>query len=103
MTQILKEAQLPPSLRFLKALVIVLMLCMIGGVITVSALLVTRLRASEAPIPALPAQLNLPDGAKAQAVTMGKGWIAVVTDQDEILIFSAEGQLRQSVALHSPD
>ena len=44
-----EENALPPSLRFLKALVIVLMLSMILGVITVTGLLVTRLRAPLAP------------------------------------------------------
>jgi len=52
------------------------------------------------PRPALPAGISLPDGARAEAVTMGRGWIAVVTDSNEILILDAEsGALRQRVAI----
>jgi hypothetical protein len=42
----------------------------------------------------------LPDGLTAEAVTFGRGWIAVVTDTEEILILDAEtGALRQRVAI----
>ena len=42
----------------------------------------------------------LPDGVRAEAVTFGAGWYAVVTDADTILIFdSATGALRQSVEI----
>ena len=54
-------AGLPPSLMFLKWLVIVLMVTMIGGVITIVSLLVTRMPDGGAP--ALPENLSLPDGA----------------------------------------
>jgi Flp pilus assembly protein protease CpaA len=94
------DAPLPPSLRFLKALVIVLTLTMIGGVITVVGLLVTRMpQAFSAVGPGLPDGFTLPDGARAQAVTFGTGWIAVVTTDDRILIFGRDGTLRQEVAL----
>lgn len=57
---------------------------LILGVITVVALLVIRLAAlkPEAP-PMLPAQINLPKGERTQAVTLGTGWIAVVTSDAE--------------------
>ena len=71
---------LPPSLRLLKALVIVLTLVMIGGVITVVALLVTRMPQALNGVPVLPEAIQMPEGAKAQAVTFGPGWIAVVTE-----------------------
>ncbi len=91
---------LPPSLRLLKWLVIVLTLTMIGGVITVVGLLVTRMpHAFVAPAPSLPDDFSLPEGAKAQAVTFGTGWVAVVTTDDRILIFGSDGDLRQEVAL----
>ena len=94
------DAPLPPSLRFLKALVIALTLTMIGGVITVVGLLVTRMpQAFSAVGPSLPDGFALPDGARAQAVTFGTGWIAVVTTDDRILIFGRDGRLRQEVAL----
>lgn len=91
---------MPPSLRFLKGLVIVLTLTMIGGVITVVALIVTRMpQAFVASTPKLPEAIALPAGAKAEAVTFGKGWIAVVTEDDRILIFGEDGALRQEVRL----
>jgi Family of unknown function (DUF6476) len=43
--------------------------------------------------------LALPAGSSAAAVTFGKGWIAVVTDQDHILIFGKDGTLRQDIAI----
>lgn len=94
------DTVLPPSLRLLKGLVILLTLTMIGAVITVVWLLVTRMPASfAAPAPTLPEAVALPAGRKAAAVTFGQGWIAVVTTDDHILIFGADGTLRQEIAL----
>ncbi|OYW54741.1 MAG: hypothetical protein B7Z31_11260 [Rhodobacterales bacterium 12-65-15] len=94
------DAPLPPSLRFLKGLVIVLTLTMIGGVITVVGVIVTRMpQAFQSITPSLPDGIALPQRAKAVAVTFGIGWIAVVTEDDRILIFDADGSLRQEVAL----
>lgn len=91
---------LPPSLRLLKWLVIVLTLTMIGGVIAIVGLLVTRMpQAFVSPAPVLPENLVLPAGTKAGAVTFGKGWVAVVTDDDRILIFGRDGALRQEVSI----
>lgn len=70
---------------------------MIGGVLVVIGLLVTRLNADA---PVLPDQITLPDGARAQAFTQGDGWYAVVTDGNEILIFDRlTGKLRQRVVV----
>ena len=97
------EPVLPPSLRLLKWLVVVLTLTMIGGVITVVALLVTRMpQVMTASAPALPETFILPEGVKAEAVTFGKGWIAVVTTDDHILIFGQDGTLRQDLTLTPP-
>ncbi|HOZ35330.1 MAG TPA: DUF6476 family protein [Tabrizicola sp.] len=94
------DPTLPPSLRLLKGLVIVLTLTMIGGVITVVGLLVTRMpQAFSAVGPSLPDGFTLPAGAKAEAVTFGTGWIAVVTTDQRILIFGRDGTLRQEVTL----
>lgn len=97
---------LPLSLRLLRALVMVLMVVMILGVITVVWLLVTRMPMAQGNLPpmlpanlTLPADLTLPAGAKALAVTFGAGWIAVVTDQNHILIFDGTGALRQEVPI----
>ncbi len=96
----MEEPELPPSLRLLKRLVTALTITMIVGVITVVGLLVTRMPDFSATMtPALPENLTLPAGATATAVTMGLGWIAVVTTQDQILIFGTDGKLRQTVSI----
>lgn len=71
---------------------------MIGGVIVVIGLLVTRL-SSDAP--SLPAEITLPDGKTATAFTQGTDWFAIVTDDDHILIYNRlTGALRQTVTLN---
>ncbi len=90
---------LPPSLRILKGLVILLTLSMIGAVITVVWLLVTRMPTAFGAALPLPESLRLPEGETAEAVTFGKGWIAVVTASGRILVFSPEGRLRQEMML----
>ena len=70
----------PPRLRQLRRLVTLLTMTLIVGVITVVALLVIRLSSLQRPAaPALPAEIALPAGETARAVTLGDGWIAVVT------------------------
>jgi hypothetical protein len=89
---------LPPGLRFLKALVIVLTLTMIGGVITVVAVIVTRMPQAMQRLPKMPDAITLPDGTRATAFTQGLDWYAVVTADDRILIFDRDsGALRQTV------
>ena len=72
---------------------------MIVGVITVVGLLVTRMPDGRAQAPVVPSELAMPAGARAAAVTFGKGWVAVVTTDDRILVFDDKGALRQQVAL----
>lgn len=90
---------MPPSLRFLKWLVIILTATMIVGVITVVGLLVTRMPGPAAKL-VLPDGLALPAGAQPRAVTMGGDWIAVVTTDDRILIFNPDGSLRQELQIN---
>lgn len=85
----------PANLRFLRRLVTVLTATMLLGVVVVVGLLVTRLSGSN---PDLPASVTLPIGASAVAFTQGDDWYAVVTDQNQILIFGRlDGQLRQTI------
>lgn len=77
------------------------MITMIVGVITVVGLLVTRMPGASTE-PLLPSQIKLLDGAKALAVTMHADWVAVVTEDNRILIFNHDGSLRQEVAVQ-PD
>ncbi len=78
-------------------MVMLLTAVMIGGVLVTFALIVIRLSDRT---PKLPDQIELPDGAKAQALTIGNNWYAVVTEDNRILIFDkTTGKLRQEVAL----
>jgi hypothetical protein len=95
-----ESADRPPELRFLKLLVTTLAGTMIAGLIAIIAILVIRFPAVTAVRPTLPDQVVLPEGVKAEAITFGPGWIAVVTDGGEILILdAATGALRQRVAI----
>ncbi len=85
-------------MRFLKALVNVLMITMIVGVITVVWLLVTRMPNGNA-LPALPPSLALPEGAKPMSITQGPGWIGVVTQDSRFLIFRPDGSLRDEIKI----
>lgn len=84
---------------------IVLTLTLIGGVITVVGVLVTRMPDTFARTgaPQLPETLSLPEGVTAGAVTFGTGWIAVVgrtaDGAERILIYAPDGRLRQEMPL----
>ena len=93
-----EQLELPPSLRWLKWLVTALTLTLILGVITIVGLLVTRLPLGVAQ--PFPENLALPVGAVPQAVTRGQGWVAVVTQDNRILIFDTAGTLTQEVAIN---
>ena len=89
----------PGNLRFLRILVTTLMAVMIGGLVILIVLFVTRF---PDPRPTLPDTITLPAGVAAQAVTFGPGWFAVVTDDNRILIFDqSSGALRQEVEIRS--
>ena len=72
----------PPRLRQLRLLVTALTATLILGVIAIVALLVIRLAPGPA-LPALPPEVRLPAGESAGAVTLGDGWLAVVTVDGE--------------------
>ena len=79
----------------LRVLVTVLSVVMIVGFIVLIALFVIRFKVTQPP---LPDEIALPQGAKATALTRGDGWYAVVTDDQQILIYGAEsGELVQTV------
>ncbi|MBO9446172.1 DUF6476 family protein [Ruegeria sp. R14_0] len=92
-----QEPQETPQLRLLRRMVMLLTAVMIGGVLVTFALIVIRLSDRT---PTLPDQVELPDGAKAQAVTIGNNWYAVVTDDNRILIFDkTTGKQRQEITV----
>ena len=79
---------LPPNLRFLRLLVVVLTATMIFGLLVVIFLLVTRLPGATVTL-TLPAHIALPKGATPLAFTVGPGWVAVVTGGNDIVIYDA--------------
>lgn len=74
---------------------------MIIGVITIVALIVTRMPgALRASLP-LPDKIALPDGTMAQAFTQGDAWYAIVTTDNRILIYSRQsGALLQEIVVN---
>jgi hypothetical protein len=87
----------PALVRMLRTLVTVLSVVMIAGFIVLIVLFVIRFRDQPAP---LPDQITLPQGVSAYAVTRGKGWYLVVTQDDTVLVFDAEtNELRQSLSI----
>ena len=86
------------TLRYLKALVTILTVTMILGFLTIVALFVMRF--SEMSRTELPDQITLPDGTTASAFTQGDDWFAIVTQTNEILIYSrTTGNLRQRIQI----
>jgi len=84
--------------RYLKTLVTALTVTMIAGFIVLIAVVVMRFRA-EGTVP-LPAEIALPDGAQASAITRGTDWLGVVTTDGRILIYGLDGQtLRQEITV----
>lgn len=89
----------PPNLRFLRRLVTTLTVTMIAGVILITALIVIRYNQSSTPLPNV---ITLPDGTTATAFTQARNWYAVVTEDDQILIFARDnGRLLQTIRVQS--
>ncbi|MDD7972456.1 DUF6476 family protein [Roseinatronobacter alkalisoli] len=75
-----------PDVRLVKRLVVVLTSVMILGVIVIIGLLVTQIARAPAPI-GLPDSISLPEGARAQAVTLSRDWVLVLTEDQTLLVF----------------
>ncbi len=76
---------------------------MIAGLVTIIVLIVIRvpnvIRTVEDPVP-LPEIITLPDGSEASTFTQGPDWFAVVTKENQILIFNRDdGSLRQTLQI----
>lgn len=75
---------------------------MIVGVTVIVVLLAIRLNAP-AP-PAFPESIALPDDVSAMSVTRGPDFLAVVSEEGRILIFSPDGTtLRQEITVARPE
>ncbi len=80
-------------------LVTVLTGVMIAGIVLILFLIWHRYTNARAPLPEV---ITLPSGAEASAYTQGSDWYAVVTEDDQILIFDrATGDLRQTIAVET--
>jgi hypothetical protein len=95
MPEVTDDVRAAQSLKRLMRLVTVLTAVMIGGLILVVGLMAAKLLAPAVPV--LPEAIHLPDGAHARTVTAGEGWVLVLTDADEVLVFDVAGTLRQRV------
>lgn len=87
-------------------MVTILTATMIAGLVVVIVLLVTRFPDQETlsgtKTSILPNEITLPEGISAQAFTQGSDWYAIVTDQDQILIYDRDTQvLRQTITLEN--
>ncbi|MCF3974718.1 DUF6476 family protein [Paracoccus salsus] len=94
-------AKAVPELRFLKTLVTGLSLVMGLGMIALVVLLWLRL--DRPPLPDLPDQISLPEGARVTAVTFAADHIVVLTEADEVLIYDRSGGLRDRMTIAQPD
>lgn len=85
----------------MRRLVTSLLVVMILGFLLLIGLLVTRFPTLNSTVSFdLPENIALPAGATAQNFTRGADWVAIVTTDNQILIFDAvSGNLRQTVEI----
>ena len=77
-----------------------LMVVMILGLITIVGLFVMQFAQSPGnSAPLLPAAITLPEGTEPLAVTRAPDWVAVVTTDNRILIFTPDGTQIQEVEI----
>ena len=86
-----------PELAWLRRVVTGLALAMGLGVVALVAILWLRL--SQPPLPDLPAEIALPAGARAVAVTFARDWTVVVTEAGEVLVYDRAGRLKDRAAV----
>ncbi len=90
----------PALVKYLRVLVTALSATMIIGFIIITALFVTRFTGGADVT--LPVSITLPDGTAPAAFTQGSDWYAIVTAQDDILIFDRiTGRLRQTIRIEN--
>lgn len=93
------DDSMPPLVIYLKRLVTVMTVVMIAGFLILIYMLVIRLNADPLPMPDM---VTLPAGTTATAFTQGEDWFAVVTSDNEILIYNrGTGALQQTVQLEN--
>ena len=90
-----------PNLTFLRRLVTILTLTMIGGILALVTLIFIRFQGEAKPV-SLPDRISLPDGARPVAFTKTREWYAVVTEDDLIMVFDTNGVLLQTIKVLAP-
>ena len=90
-----------PQLTFLRRLVTILTLTMIGGIITLVTLIFMRFQDEPVSL-GFPESIMLPDGSTPLAFTRGEDWYAVVTNEKQILIYDLNGVLFQTINVEIP-
>ena len=97
------EANLPetaPHERFLKLVVGGLAVAMVLGIAAIVIMLWQLMNSP--PLRALPANVQLPEGARAAAVTFADERLIVVTQAGDVLVYDADGTLTQRIVLDQP-
>ena len=91
----------PATVKWLKIMVFALTATMIVGFLVIIAFFAMNFRDFRAGGALdLPDRIELPPDAAPAAFTQGKGWYAVVTETDEILVFDQEnGRLLRRIEL----
>jgi len=101
MTENPEELPEPANLRFLRRLVTALTLTMIFGLLAIFTVLVMRFSTNT--VVELPSVIHLPSGKTATTFTKGDDWLAVITSDNEILIYDKSGDtLIQTIQIKSP-
>jgi len=79
----------PGLVRYLKLLVTALAVTMVVGLIVLIGLFVMRFPNTPAPFPG---EIALPQGVTASAITRSADWLAIVTQDGRLLIFTPDGK-----------
>ena len=74
---------------------------MIGGIIALVTLIFIRFQDEANPV-ALPNSITLPDGTRPVAFTHTRKWYAIITDDDQIMVFDTGGDLVQTIKVLVP-
>ena len=85
-----------PHLDYLRRLVTLLSATMIGGMIILIILFVIRFQQDKLSVPP---EIKLPSSVTPIAFTQTRDWYAVVTQENEILLFTPKGKLFQTVEI----
>jgi hypothetical protein len=93
-----EETAMPPDVRFVKRLVVILTSVMIAGLVLIVGLLVARLTQAPAPL-TFPDMLDLPAGITPEAVTLARDWVLVLAEGEILLFDRATGALSHRIAL----